>query len=119
MVYKVLADLVMFAHFFWILFLILGGIWGVRIRAVKVVHIGALAFAFVINVFGLTCPLTDLEVWLAGKGAPSEAYAGSFVAHYLEKLIYLDVPVYVIALLTVALCCFNAWLYLRKPRASA
>ena len=69
MVYKVLADLVMFAHFLWILFLILGGIWGVKIRVVKVVHIGALAFAFVINVFGLTCPLTDLEVWLAGKGA--------------------------------------------------
>ncbi len=119
MVYRVLADVVMLVHFLWIIFLILGGIWGVRIKWVKVAHIGGLAFAFVINVFGLTCPLTDIEVWLASKGEPSQAYTGSFIAHYLDQIIYLDVPAYVIALLPVALCCFNAWVYLRKRPASA
>jgi hypothetical protein len=118
MVYELLADAVVFVHFLWILFLISGAVWGVRHRAIKVVHVGGLFFAFVINVFGLYCPLTDLETWLRAEGSPSGAYGGSFIAHYLEKLIYLDVPEYIIALMSVALCAFNAWVYLRRRPAS-
>ena len=114
MVYKVLADLTVLTHFLWILFLIFGGIWGRKHKAVKVAHIGGLAFAFIINVFGFYCPLTDLEVWLASKSSPATAYSGSFISHYLDKIIYLNVSDWAIAAMTVALCGFNAWLYLRK-----
>ena len=114
MVYKLLADATILVHFIWILFLVFGAVWGRRRRAVKFAHIGGLCFAFVINVFGYECPLTYLEVWLQSKYAPGTAYTGSFIAHYIEKIIYIGVPLYVITLLTVIICAFNAWVYLRK-----
>jgi hypothetical protein len=116
MLYKVLADLTVLTHFLWILFLIFGGIWGRKYKAVKVVHIGGLAFAFVINVFGFYCPLTDLEIWLESKSSPATTYSGSFISHYLDKIIYLNVSDVAIAAMTVGLCGFNAWLYLRQRR---
>ena len=112
MVYAILADAAVGAHFLWILFLIFGGFWR-RHRAVRVIHLSGLAFAFVINFFGLECPLTYLEVWFRGKVSPGSAYAGSFVAHYLEEVIYLNVSPAAIFGLTALLICWNAWLYLR------
>jgi hypothetical protein len=87
MVYKVLADIVVFVHFLWILFLIFGVFWGIRNRKVKVIHIFALAFAIIIQVFNWYCPLTHLEVWLRAKHDPSMSYAGSFITHYIEKIV--------------------------------
>ena len=111
MLYKVLADGVVAAHFLWILFLIFGGIWGRRYRPVRLVHLPALAFAFVIELFDWYCPLTHLESWLRGKHDQGLAYAGSFIPHYLERLVYPDVDRRLIVLLTVMLCGFNCWLY--------
>ncbi len=91
MIFKVLADIVVLIHFLWIVFLIFGAIPGVRYRAVKIVHLTALAFAFVIQVFGWYCPLTHLEVWLRLRYEPGLSYAGSFIIHYVEKFVYLDV----------------------------
>jgi hypothetical protein len=41
---------------------------------------------------------------------------GSFIVHYAEKIIYIGLPPYLLLLLTVFLCGFNAWFYLRKRR---
>ena len=116
MVYAILADAVVFVHFLWILFLIFGAFAGVRNRVVKVVHIAGMAFAAVIEVFGWYCPLTDLEVWLRFHQAPGLAYRGSFIIHYVEKIVYLGVPRGAVAVATAALCFFNAWIYLKKKR---
>ena len=114
MLYKVLADFVVFVHFLWILFLIFGGLIGIRIRMVKVAHVAGLIFAALIQVVGWYCPLTDLEVLLRSKESPGAAYGGSFIIHYLEKIVYVEVPRGAIILLTILLCLFNAWLYFKK-----
>lgn len=117
MFYKLLADGVVVVHFFWILFLIFGGFWGRMQRRVRLIHIPALIFAFFIELFDWYCPLTHLEVWLRGRHAPGLAYNGSFIVHYLERLIYIEVDRWVIVLLTGLLCGVNGWLYFgRKPR---
>lgn len=116
MVYLILADMAVLSHFLWILFLMFGAFWGIRQRVVKVVHVLGLAFAFIINLFGLECPLTYLEVWLQSRGPSGEAYTGSFVAHYLQKVIYIDLPSYALFFMTAVLCAFNAWFYLMKKK---
>ena len=119
MAYKILANLAVLVHFLWILFLVFGALWGVHSRAVRYFHVGGLIFAFVINVMGWYCPLTYLEVWLRSMRSPGDTYAGSFIAHYLEEIIYLDVPERALLVLTIVLCAFNAWYYLRRrPRPS-
>lgn len=116
MLYKVLADATMVLHFLWILFLIFGGYWGRRHRGVRLVHVPALVFAFFLELFNWYCPLTYLEVWLRGKHDPRLAYAGSFISHYLERLIYIEVERWVIVLLTALLCGVNGWLYFGRRR---
>lgn len=116
MIYSILADSVVMVHFFWIVFLIFGAFPGVRWKIVKAVHLAGLAFAVVIQASGWYCPLTDLEVWLRSKQNPSASYTGSFIVHYAEKLVYIDLPRGVILAATVMLIAFNAWMYLRKRR---
>jgi hypothetical protein len=111
MIYGLLADGVVAIHFLWIMFLIFGGIWGRKHRVIQMVHIAGLAFALVINIFGWYCPLTDLEVWLRQKQGASQGYAGAFIGHYLQKLVYIQLPPGTILFLTILLILFNVWLY--------
>jgi hypothetical protein len=114
MLYKVLADIVVLVHFLWILFLVFGAFFGIKNRVVKIVHISGLVFAFILHIFNWYCPLTHIEVWLRARHNPALTYTGSFIAHYAERLIYIDLSPFGLLLLTVFLCGFNAWFYLRK-----
>jgi Protein of Unknown function (DUF2784) len=118
MVYRILADATVMVHFFWILFLILGALPGVRWKAVRIIHISGLVLTMVIQAFDWYCPLTDLEVWLRSKQGPSASYRGSFIAHYAEKLVYLDLPREVILAGTVLVVGLNAWIYLRRRKTA-
>ena len=114
MIYRTLADGVVIFHFIWILFLIFGGIWGRKYRAVRYIHIPAVIFAWIVETFDWYCPLTDLEVWLRLRQSPAGGYNGSFITHYLEKLIYMDLPRGVIVFLALFLVAMNCLLYLRR-----
>jgi len=116
MLYKILADIVVFLHFLWILFLFLGALWGIKNKVVKIFHLSGLAFAFIIQIFDWYCPLTHLEIWLRSKHSSSLTYAGSFIIHYVEKIVYIDISRLIVFVFTILLCGFNAWLYLRKKR---
>ena len=114
MAFRILADITVLAHFLWIVFLIFGAVPGMRFRPVKYLHIGGLAFAFLLEVSGWYCPLTYLEVWLRSRHDPSRTYAGSFIIHYLEKIIYIELDREVIIALTILVCAVNVWIYLRR-----
>jgi len=118
MIYKILADSVVLIHFLWIIFLFFGALWGVKNRIVKIFHIVGLAFAFLIQIVDWYCPLTHLEVWLRSKHDSALAYTGSFVIHYVERIVYIEISRHWVLLLTLFLCSFNAWCYLKrdKPR---
>jgi len=108
--------MVVLIHFIWILFLFFGAFWGVKNRAVKIFHISGLAFAFIIQIFDWTCPLTHLEVWLRAQHHPNLTYAGSFIIHYIEKLVYIELSRSLILIFTIFLCGFNVWFYLKRRR---
>jgi len=114
MLYKILADIIVLIHFVWIIFLFLGAFWGVRNKAVKIFHISGLIFAFLIQIFDWYCPLTHLEVWLRSRHDPAISYTGSFIIHYVEKIVYIEISRSLIIIFTILLCGINAWLYLKK-----
>jgi hypothetical protein len=116
MIYKILADGVVLIHFLWIVFLFFGVFWGIRNKIVKIFHISGLVFAFVIQIFDWYCPLTHLEVWLRSKHDPALVYTGSFIFHYVEKIVYIEFSRLLIVVFTFILCGINTWLYFRKNR---
>jgi hypothetical protein len=114
MIYKILADSVVLIHFLWIIFLFLGALWGIKNKMVKIFHIVGLVYAFIIQIFDWYCPLTHLEVWLRSKHEPALTYSGSFIIHYVEGIVYIEVSRYLVLVLTLFLCGFNGWLYFRR-----
>lgn len=116
MIYKILADVIVLAHFLWILFLFLGGLIGNRNKTFKVFHLSGLFFAVVIQLFNWYCPLTHLEVWLRSKHNPGIIYTGSFIIHYVEKIVYLELSRPFIFGFTLLLLVLNMWFYFKKKK---
>ncbi|MDV6250478.1 DUF2784 domain-containing protein [Vibrio sp. EA2] len=87
MIYRMLADLVVILHLFFIIFALLGGLL-VRWRVYMLfVHIPAAVWVAMISFKGWICPLTPLENQLRYE-AGSEGYQGGFVEHYIIPVIY-------------------------------
>ncbi len=120
MLYRIAADITVVLHLLWILFLVFGAFIGRRFKWVKRLHFGGIIFAIVIQALGWYCPLTYLEIWLRRMHDSSHSYTGSFIIHYLERIVYIDINPKIIFALTVFLAVISLWLYLpvkfRKPR---
>ncbi len=116
MIYGILADVIIIVHLLWILFLIAGSYWGSRHRLVMMIHWAGLVFALISQLFGWYCPLTILEVWLQEKRNAAQTYPGSFIAHYAEKLVYIDLSPGIIFALTIVLVGVTILVYSRVFR---
>jgi hypothetical protein len=55
-------------------------------------------------------------MWLRSKCGFDLTYAGSFIIHYVERIVYIELSRTLVLFLTVLLCGFNAWFYLRKRK---
>ena len=87
MLLKFLADIVLLLHFSFILFALFGGLLVLWKRRALWFHLPAMAWSSVVNLLGVTCPLTPLENYF--RTAAGEAgYAGGFIRHYIEPLVY-------------------------------
>jgi hypothetical protein len=85
--YLLLADIVLFAHLAFIVFVLGGGLLLLRWPRMVWLHLPALVWAVFVEVNGWLCPLTPLENYfreLAGR----DKYRGDFIAQYLLPLIY-------------------------------
>ena len=111
MLWNLAADLVIVIHLLWILFLIGGAAIGRRTAWVKWLHVGALVFSLLLQLFQWTCPSTYLEVWLRRQADPRGGYPGDFLAHYAERLVYLPAPPPAVFCATVLIVCLSLWAY--------
>ncbi|RJQ49082.1 MAG: DUF2784 domain-containing protein [Nitrospiraceae bacterium] len=112
--FSIAADITVVIHLAWIVFLMFGAFIGRKYMWVKRIHIFGIALAIVLQIFGWYCPLTHLEVWLRKMHDPAQSYSGSFIIHYVEKVVYINLPPGMILVLTIVLALVSAWLY--RPR---
>jgi len=87
MVYRALADCIVLVHAAFVAFVMLGGFFAWRWRAVLWAHVPAAVWGAAIEFAGWTCPLTPLENALRAR-AGLEGYRGGFVEHYVIPLLY-------------------------------
>lgn len=113
MLFRIAADATVILHLFWILFLIFGAWPGRRIAWVRWTHLGGLAFSLLMQVFSWDCPLTDLELWLRSRSGGTDDYAGSFIAHYAERWVYMEVPAGWLLAGTIGVAAASFWIYRR------
>jgi hypothetical protein len=87
MPYASLADAVVVVHFAFAAFVVVGGFLAWRWRRVAYVHLPALAWGCWVEISHSICPLTPLENHLRELGGEA-GYSGSFLAHYLTRVLY-------------------------------
>ena len=86
-IYPLLADLVVWIHLVFVVFVVLGGLLVMKRPGLIWIHLPAAIWGVVIELSGWICPLTPLENWLRHKGG-EEIYYSDFVAHYLLPMLY-------------------------------
>jgi hypothetical protein len=87
MPYRLAADLLVLAHFAFILFVCLGGLLALRRPRCAWLHVPAALWGVFVEFSGGVCPLTPLE-WRLRELAGEGGYGGGFVEHYLIPLVY-------------------------------
>jgi Protein of Unknown function (DUF2784) len=110
-----LAVLVLSVHLAWLALVIFGALW-TRGRPVwTTLHILALLWGIAVELSPWPCPLTLAENYLQARaGLP--AYQGSFLLHYLDAIIYPNLPGWIVTSAGVAVCAANLAIYARRWR---
>ena len=111
MFHEIAANLIALIHVVFLAFVVFGAFLGRGSRFWRYLHMGCMVYGVFVEVFYWYCPLTYLEQHLrekAGRGV----YAEPFIAHYLNRLIYFDVPQWSLVLAAVVVLGVNLSLYL-------
>ena len=124
--YRILADLVLITHVAFVAFVVagllailIGGAAGwrwVRNPWFRAGHLAGMALVVVQAWLGVICPLTTLEMYLREQAGDS-TYRGSFIAHWLQRLLYYEAPpwVFVVAYTVFGAAVVVGWMKFR-PR---
>jgi hypothetical protein len=65
-------------------------------------------YGLIVEIFDFWCPLTALEEWLDVRGQVP-AYHGPFLLHYLDAVVYPNIPANLLVAGAVAVCILNRW----------
>ena len=116
MIWSLLADSLVILHFAFTAFVIFGGFLTWRWPRVAFVHLPALAWGCWVEVSHSICPLTPWENHLRHLGGEA-GYQGSFLAHYLVRVLYPPGLTWHIQwLLATALIAINVIAYVQLAR---
>jgi hypothetical protein len=125
--YLLAADVLLSLHVLFVAFVVLGLLavfvgaalsWAwVRNPIFRIMHLLAIFVVTVQAWFGIVCPLTHIEMALRAR-AGDVVYGGTFISHWLQKLLYYEAPDWVFTACYTAFAILVAisWLWV-KPRS--
>ena len=121
------ADIILLLHVLFVAFVIIGLLlifigkirfwpW-IRNPWFRLIHLAAVAVVVVQSWLGLICPLTTVEMALRSQ-ANDTVYAGSFISHWLENILYYQFPawVFVVSYMVFAAIVVASWFWIRPRR---
>ena len=123
-VYLLTADILLLMHALFVLFVICGLLLIVAGRFLswrwirnpwfRLTHLVCIGVVVVQSWFGVVCPLTTWEMALR-RHAGEVAYDGSFIAYWLSKFLYYQLPgwVFVVAYTLFGLLVLASWYWVR------
>jgi Protein of Unknown function (DUF2784) len=117
--YRALAVAVLAVHLGWIVWVMFGWVVTRNRPVLRWLHILSLVYSILIENLPWSCPLTVAETRLEAL-AGIQPYHEPFLVHYLEALVYPDVPARALAWSASAVCVAILGVYgLRLRRRSA
>lgn len=110
---RAIATAILSIHLLWIAAVIVGAAF-TRGRPVWTgLHLASLIWGIIVEVAPVGCPLTIGEQYFEARaGMPT--YHGSFLMHYLDAILYPNLPYWIVATVGVFICALNLWIYARR-----
>lgn len=108
--YSTLAAAILALHLLFILWVMFGVAVTRRRPVLRWLHLGSLVWGILIEILPWACPLTWAENWLETQ-AGIASYQGGFLLHYLDALVYPDIPPGLLVGSGVAVCVVNLGIY--------
>ena len=124
MSYKILADAIVVIHFLWIIFMIVGFVLtaaAFRRRKLfdlfwlRTIHLAGIVFVAALGILGKSCPLTVWESAMRERHDPNAAYAGSFIVHWIEQVVYPNVSPLAVTLPVITAAVVTLIIYVLRP----
>jgi len=116
--YAALESAVLLVHLLWILWILLGWMVTRGRPALAWLHIASLVWGIAIELGPWPCPLTLAEQWFKVRSGRTP-YTQGFLVHYLDKLIYPQLPEAVVAWSGAVICTAILgvhWIRLRRGK---
>jgi hypothetical protein len=125
--YLLAADLLLFGHVLFVAFVVFGLVliligkvfaWDwVRNTWFRFGHLAAIGIVVLQSWVGVICPLTTWEMVLRER-AGDVVYAGSFISHWLESILYFQAPAWVFSVCytVFAAVVVASWFWVRPRR---
>ena len=122
-----LADVVLLSHVLFVAFVVFGlfAIFAGKLLGwawvldpwFRSIHLAAIGVVVIQAWFGVVCPLTTLEMALR-REAGDATYAGTFVSHWLDAILYYRAPAWVFAVAYTAfgILVVLSWFWARPRR---
>jgi len=92
MLFTIAGHIVLVIHLLWIAFVVLGFplFFYCNLARWRLLHLVALTATVLMQAAGIICPLTYLEAYLKSRDPSFTVYPGSFIAEFIEDVIYVD-----------------------------
>jgi hypothetical protein len=107
---QILPPLIVAIHLAWILWVITGALWTRGRPWLTAFHVASLLWGIIVETCPIDCPLTLAEQALEAR-ASLHPWAGSFLLHYLDLIVYPNLPVALLVAFGVAVCILNLAIY--------
>jgi hypothetical protein len=111
--YSAAAVLVLGMHLAFILWVIFGALFAHTRSWVAVLHMLSLVWALLVEIFPWTCPLTAAENWLEQRAGVAP-YQGGFLLHYLDLIVYPNIPSIVLTVAAALVFTANVAFYWKR-----
>ena len=125
--FLLVADFILLLHVLFVIFVVAGLFlifagkvfawhW-VRNPWFRIAHLAAIFIVVLQSWLGMICPLTTWEMGLRLR-AGDTVYAGSFISHWLQTLLYYHAPawVFVVCYTVFGIIVFASWFWVRPHR---
>ena len=109
----ILSGIALAAHLAWLAFVIFGTLWTRGRPGLTTLHILALIWGILVEITPWPCPFTFAETFFEAR-AGHLSYQGSFLLHYLDAIVYPDLPPWIVTSAGVAVCALNLAIYVRR-----
>lgn len=113
--YSACAIVILVLHLAFIAWVVFGAALTRNRPMLTAVHIFSLIWALLVEVFPFSCPLTLAENWLEWH-AGTTPYHGGFLLHYLDLLVYPNLPPILLTVAAALVVAVNVFIYGRRWR---